>query len=76
MALWEAILFAGVLGVITFLATRDGATTKPDVEHVYDTRFGRVLCMTERREHCGVTLERCHDARVYLCLTDIRREME
>lgn len=53
-----------------------GAATRTDVGRVYDTRFGRVLCASANVSACGVNLSKCHDAKDYLCLTDVRGEVE
>lgn len=44
-----------------------------DIERIYDTSFGSVLCAQSCQSHCGVDLWQCHDGAEYKCLLNVRQ---
>ncbi len=68
------ILLTAVVVVMLLVAAKTASSSFTGEGIIYDVKFGRVQCALGTRSACGVTLTKCHDARDYLCLTDVRRD--
>lgn len=71
-AIWD-ILLAVLVTAGVYLAFWH--FTRPvNQETIYELPFGRVLCAERTITDCGVTLRKCHDARIYTCMHNVRFE--